>query len=74
MPFWLRLSGIPLICAVVGVLVGLISYPKIENGAIFFTLGFAWVFLTGRARRTYWTARLRTRATMDERRAQSARG
>lgn len=66
MPFWISLK-VPLALVAVGVLLLLVVDPHGQASAPFFTLAFFWVLLTGKARKTYWSARLRARATYDER-------
>lgn len=69
MPFWLRLTGVPLILVGAGLVVSWFQYPDLQGGGACVALAFFWVYFTGRARRTYWTTRLRVRAANDERRA-----
>ncbi|NUR76052.1 MAG: hypothetical protein HOQ28_07205 [Thermoleophilia bacterium] len=50
-----------------GLVLSLVTDPKVGAGAPFMTVAVLWVLLTGRARKVYWNARLRTRAALDER-------
>jgi len=71
MPWYLSLKA-PLVLCVLGVLATLLTLPKGQGGGAFFVVAVLWVMLTGKSRRIYTNARLRTRASMDERASRSS--
>lgn len=72
MPFSIALKG-PLVLIALGVVIQLlVSSHGGGAGAPFIGAGVLWILLTGRSRRTYWNARLRARAYVDERSSRSA--
>lgn len=52
---------------VLGLVVTAVAGANSEAGYPFFVVAFLWLLLTGRSRRSYWAARLRSRAAHDER-------
>lgn len=70
MPWWISLK-VPLTLFGIAAVVALLTYPHSEFGYPFAAVAMLWILLTGRSRKMYWSARLRTRAHMDERAARS---
>lgn len=70
MPWWISLKT-PLAFVGIGLVLALLTYPKPDAAAPFFAVALLWALFTGRSRKTYWSARLRTRAHLDERAARS---
>lgn len=70
MPWYLSLKG-PGVLAAIGLALTLVTKPSAEAGGPFFAIAVLWVLVTGKSRRIYYNARLRTRASMDERAGRS---
>lgn len=68
--WWLSLWT-PFLIAALGLVVGFLSYPKVDASGPFLALAFGWVLFTGKARKTYWNARLRSKAAYDEQRSRT---
>lgn len=71
MSFTMWTLGIPLCIGALGVLLMLVLHPNLEPGYGLVVVAFLWLLFTGKARKTYWNARIRSRASYDARRARS---
>lgn len=65
--FWLMWA--PLSLLAFGLAGAVLFQPNSEPFGLLVGVGFMWLLFTGNARKIYWNSRLRTRASMDERRA-----
>lgn len=70
MPFFLSLKG-PGILFALGVALAAMGEPASALAGPLLAASFLWVVLTGKSRRIYYNARLRTRASLDERASRS---
>jgi hypothetical protein len=68
--WWLSL-WFPFAIALGGAALAFFTYPNTDASAALIGLAFFWGLVTGKARRTYWNTRLRTRAAMDERQSRA---
>lgn len=69
--FWTLIAPLLLGAAGFGLAIATTAENPIAGGMM--GVAFIWLLLTGRARKTYWSSRIRARATHDARRARSRR-
>jgi hypothetical protein len=69
MRFFLLTAGIPLAFLAVGGYIMHVTQNTEGPGVTLAAVGFVWLALSAKRRKTYWNTRLRVRAARDERRA-----